>query len=347
MNKKQAEKMIREITFTVCTKKAVPSKKDLVELKKAGWTLVRYCEFGIDGIHVKGDGDEYFLAAPKTYKGGKKQTCTKYTLQDMQLFGAANVALNGGDLAKAETICAGISAKSLRNLLEEGFAKFDAENKAVLPYDDPFAVPNPPKGAAKPEPKPIVLKGAKVCITGALPGMTRETAFDRLKKVGGVPSRNMTLTTNLFVAASEHRSKKRIAAEKAIEDGRDLRIVSGHEFVEALKAAEKENEMATKKPKKPSKKQTEVKVTTARIDITPEGVKATPIESHVEKVAMEVTIETMREWCKARENVVATQANGKGACVKVHGDTKPYRDELKELGFKWSRKGFWWAKPAA
>lgn len=39
-----------------------------------------------------------------------------------------------------------------------------------------------------------------------------------------------------------------------------------------------------KDEKKEKKMETEIKVTTARVDFTPEGVKATPVESHVEKV---------------------------------------------------------------
>lgn len=60
-----------------------------------------------------------------------------------------------------------------------------------------------------------------------------------------------------------------------------------------------------------------------------------------------VTLESMRKWCAERENVVAMQRKGKGAVIRVEGETKRYRDELCGLGFKWSRKGFWWLKPAA
>ena len=129
-----------------------------------------------------------------------------------------------------------------------------------------------------------------------------------------------------------------------------------HDKMAIAKAAE------TKAPKrKAPKPPTEVKVTKARIDITPEGVKATPIESHVEKVepveqALEISLATMSEWCKER-GLLAKQATDKngvpkaGSIVKVFGVGKFDTDvqaELKEMGFRYKRdKDFWWSYPTA
>ena len=81
----------------------------------------------------------------------------------------------------------------------------------------------------------------------------------------------------------------------------------------------------------------------------PEPKPTAEAERPVDKTAQPivVSLETMREWCKERENVCATMAAGAGATVKIHGDTKPYKDELKTIGFRWSKKGFWWAYPTA
>ena len=90
--------------------------------------------------------------------------------------------------------------------------------------------------APEPEPsgEPLNLKGERVCITGTLPGMTRSEAFTRLKLAGGVPCERFTGKVTLFVVAADAGRSKREKAEKAIANGRELRIVNGTEFVKAL-----------------------------------------------------------------------------------------------------------------
>lgn len=47
------------------------------------------------------------------------------------------------------------------------------------------------------------------------------------------------------------------------------------------------------------------------------------------------------------ENVAVVQ-NGERGCIWASGDTKPHREELKALGFRWSPKqAAWYFKPAA
>ena len=128
-------------------------------------------------------------------------------------------------------------------------------------------------------------------------------------------------------------------------------------------------------------KPVEIKVTKARIIPTEEGVKAEVIEEHTETVdpidkrvaemkaelaekkkakraakkaakaapkpepkpetAIAVSLETMQAWCKERNDVIATQKR-EGCCIWVEGATKPYRDELVGLGFRWGKKRRAW-----
>jgi len=101
----------------------------------------------------------------------------------------------------------------------------------------------------------IMLKGEHVCITGTLDGMTRSEAFTRLKLAGGVPCERFTSKVTLFVIAADAGRSKREKAEKAIESGQKVRIVSGDEFVAALNESgktprEKEERMEKKQGKK-------------------------------------------------------------------------------------------------
>lgn len=246
----------------------------------------------------------------------------------------------------------------------------------VMPIRLSEKVPEPPKNTATPKPEPIVLKGAHVTFTGALPTMTRRKAFDLLKKAGGIPCERFTKSTTILVAATNAKSAKRRAAEKAIADGQNVRIVNGDEFMKALVAAEREETEVT-----------EVKVTKARIDITPEGVKATPIESHVEKVetpkpkakkpktapkkpkatkpktekpaltAATVSLETMSEWCEKFGRGYEAKRYGKDGAqgpVWVYGvkrEDMDARKELTDLGFRFKKNAKhgsgWWKQPAA
>ena len=55
---------------------------------------------------------------------------------------------------------------------------------------------------------------------------------------------------------------------------------------------------------------------------------------------------TMQEWCGSRPNTSAYRLNELAeTAVRVVGETKPYEKELNELGFRWSRKGFWYYGP--
>ena len=58
-----------------------------------------------------------------------------------------------------------------------------------------------------------------------------------------------------------------------------------------------------------------------------------------------ITLETMQVWAGER-NLIATQKRP-GTCIWVEGESKPYADELKELGFRFAKKRkSWYLTPA-
>lgn len=191
------------------------------------------------------------------------------------------------------------------------------------------------------------LKGEHVCITGSLPGMTREMAFDRLKQHGGIPSRNFTKKTTVFVTGDERRTNKRIACEKAIASGHQaVRIVSAAEFVEALKAEPKKkgNKMEnvdTKKLETPKGKKPKANAPEPKPEPKPEVVEAVTV----------ATLESVKAW--ASERGLEAGKNPKkpnSSTVFIHGikwNDKALQAELKatfaSVGYGWSKDNkAWW-----
>jgi len=259
----------------------------------------------------------------------------------------------------------------------------------------------------------IKLQGERVCITGTLPTMTRGEAFTRLKLVGGVPCERFNKKVTLFVIAAKAGRDKRKKAEAAIANGQKVRIVDGHEFVEALKAAEQEqtakavekaakhkagadvkatvNEVGTgvtaivMEPKEKEdnvveelKKQVEelraeLKSTRKELDEVwkenahlkakpkaevPPAPKA-PKHEKVETAAAAVSLsfmdmdaegaercmEVIREAVRPgiEDGTVSVRWKGKTlAPIRVEGATKPFHDELDELGLRWAGKSKYW-----
>ena len=68
-----------------------------------------------------------------------------------------------------------------------------------------------------------------------------------------------------------------------------------------------------------------------------------------EKPAIPSVVEMLgiaQKWCKGKENVVAFRKNDLPETpVRVTGETKPYKEELNGMGFRWSPKGFWYYGP--
>jgi len=75
-----------------------------------------------------------------------------------------------------------------------------------------------------------------------------------------------------------------------------------------------------------------------------EAPKPEPAKAEHETVA-EVSLSAMQEWCEGK-GLIATQKR-EGACIWVEGDSKPYADELKELGFRFAKKRKSWYFTAA
>ena len=70
-----------------------------------------------------------------------------------------------------------------------------------------------------------------------------------------------------------------------------------------------------------------------------EAPKPEPAKAEHETVA-EVSLNTMKAWCEGK-GLIATQKR-EGACIWVEGDSKPYANELKELGFRFAKKRKSW-----
>ena len=136
MNKREAEKLAREITWRVCMMNEFPSgSNELAQMVEAlqgrGWKLERKSMAGMDGIAVyMGEGDmesDFYIASPRKRNPGRKQTCTAYTMADMSAYALACEALAANEYAEASRMLDGIKATSLRNDVEEGMRRLEEE----------------------------------------------------------------------------------------------------------------------------------------------------------------------------------------------------------------------------
>lgn len=135
--------------------------------------------------------------------------------------------------------------------------------------------------------KAINLSGAHVCITGTLAGMTRSEAFTRLKLVGGIPCERFKSEVTLMVVAAKAGKGKREKAEAAIAKGQEVRVIDGHEFVEALKAAEQAQEARAIELAAKRKAGAEIKATVKEeADVT--AVVIEPKEKRMEELMKEL-----------------------------------------------------------
>jgi len=74
----------------------------------------------------------------------------------------------------------------------------------------------------------------------------------------------------------------------------------------------------------------------------PKAPKAEPKD----EAAAAVSLETVRKWCEGK-GLVASQKR-EGTCIWVEGDSKAYKDELTEMGLRFSKKRkSWYINPAA
>ena len=129
MNKREAEKLARDIAWQVCMMNEVPQQRDFDLLEAYGWKLERKSIAGMDGIAVTVDGREgdLFIASPRKRNPGRKQHCTAYKLGDALTYEAACDALARNDYRLADETMGRIEAQSLRNDVAEGLERLGDE----------------------------------------------------------------------------------------------------------------------------------------------------------------------------------------------------------------------------
>ena len=129
MNRKEAEKTAREITWRACMLGEDVSA-DLEEMSRNGYEMERAMIAGFDGFTI---GAQY-IAAPRTRKPGKKQHCTAYGLSDVRMYAEACDAVAAENFATAQRIYDRLGSASLRNALSEGleylYSQFTCEEIA-------------------------------------------------------------------------------------------------------------------------------------------------------------------------------------------------------------------------
>ena len=87
----------------------------------------------------------------------------------------------------------------------------------------------------------IPIQGKQIVITGKLPFLTREQAFKLIYSRGGIPKKTVTKETDYLVIGTYrkgslkgNKSNKLKKTEKYMEKGRDIKIITGEEFMKSL-----------------------------------------------------------------------------------------------------------------
>jgi hypothetical protein len=84
------------------------------------------------------------------------------------------------------------------------------------------------------------LRDAEVCITGDLSSLEREEALSIVTRLGGTPKRSVTRTLDFLVVGTDAGCTKVFNAEKNIQDGSHLRMITETDFLELIKRTEEE-----------------------------------------------------------------------------------------------------------
>ena len=86
--------------------------------------------------------------------------------------------------------------------------------------------------------------GKHIAITGILVFYRRKDAFSQIRDFGGIPQETVTRKTDILVVGYYHKgtirgekSRKRITAEKYIEQGQKIQIIREDEFLSMLWAS--------------------------------------------------------------------------------------------------------------
>lgn len=103
------------------------------------------------------------------------------------------------------------------------------------------------------------------------------------------------------------------------------------------KAEKKEEQVKQEKPtKKPAKKETTKKVAKAKKEPAAKKQEKKPEQTEkVAEVATEVSLATMQKWCEGKG--LKAKQKREGCPVWILGPSKPYKEELKSMGFTWGQ----------
>lgn len=89
--------------------------------------------------------------------------------------------------------------------------------------------------------KETSIKGKRIAITGTLAFYKRKAVFDLIHAFGGIPQKNVTKETDYLVVGYYRKntiiggkSNKRIRAERYIQQGANLRIITEDVFLPML-----------------------------------------------------------------------------------------------------------------
>ena len=87
----------------------------------------------------------------------------------------------------------------------------------------------------------IMIKGKHIAITGKLVFYKRRDVFAAILERGGIPQDAVTKETDILVvgyyrhrALTEEKSRKRLTADRYIEQGQDIQIIREDEFLAIL-----------------------------------------------------------------------------------------------------------------
>jgi NAD-dependent DNA ligase len=83
-----------------------------------------------------------------------------------------------------------------------------------------------------------MLRDAEVCITGDLFSLEREEALSVVARLGGKPKRAVTRTLDFLVVGTNAGNTKVFSAEKNIQNGAHVRMITEADFLELIKRTE-------------------------------------------------------------------------------------------------------------
>ena len=87
----------------------------------------------------------------------------------------------------------------------------------------------------------VEIKGKHIAITGILVFYKRAAAFEQISCRGGIPQNTVTKETDYLVIGyyrdgvlDGEKSNKQVRAEKYMKEGKQIKVITGDEFVASL-----------------------------------------------------------------------------------------------------------------